>query len=55
MDLCLKIAGLAAILVFVVLSIWGFALFCRLNDDIRKQNMILFSILEKLTNNKTRE
>lgn len=50
MDTALKLIALIALCIFMVVSIWGFVLFNRLAMDIRQQNMVLYSIIEKLTN-----
>lgn len=49
MDIALKIAGLAAIFILIITSVWGFVLFYNLVVDTKKQNMILYSIIEKLS------
>lgn len=50
MDIALKIAGLAAIFVLIIIAVWGFVLFYNLVVDTKKQNMMLYSIIEKLSN-----
>lgn len=55
MSIALEIMSIIALSIFIVLLIWGFILFFRYTEDMRKQNMMLFSILEKLGNAKQKE
>lgn len=48
MDIALKIAGLTAIVILIIIAVWGFVLFYNLVVDTKKQNMMLYSIIEKL-------
>lgn len=48
MDFALKLMALIALSVFLIICIWGFVLYNRYIEDVRKQNIMLFSILEKL-------
>jgi hypothetical protein len=49
MDIALKITGLIALIVVIVILVWGFILFYNFVMDTKKQNMMLYSIIEKLT------
>lgn len=49
MDIALKVTGLIAIFVLIIIAVWGFVLFYNLVVDTKKQNIMLYSIIEKLS------
>lgn len=55
MGAALEVMSIIALSIFTVILIWGFILFYKHTENVRKQNMLLFSILEKLGGARTKD
>lgn len=52
MNIALQIMAIITLSIMSIICIWGFVLFYKFTNDTKKQNMMLFSILERLGSNK---